>query len=392
MKWRKKGYEFDDIAKNLIQVFDEKQKKLYIFGAGWIGIELKKVFERTHYFAGFIDNDKEKQRTGIDDTKVVSLFEFLKGGKKGLIIIAADRRNIPAIREQLCRAGLQMGKDFYIYNEFMERVFPILLLYDKERIYIELVQICLTERCSLKCKKCAHGCYAVDFKSRDLDFDTVKKSADAFFEKVDIVREFVLIGGEPFLYQRLAETIEYIGGKYRDKIILFSITTNGTIIPNQNVLDMCEKYKVLIRVSNYSISVKGLKDKYKQLKKKLEENQISYVLGDEEHQWIDYGFETVDREWKTDNLIRVFDECHTPCREIRGNKYYYCVMARSVSENLGIQVGKDDYLDLDKLEEHDKKVLLEFQLGYSEKGYLEMCNFCNGAEAIKYPIPAAEQM
>ena len=101
----------------------------------------------------------------------------------------------------------------------------------------------------------------------------------------------------------------------------------------------------------------------------------------------------LDRKAEEEELIKVFDECKTPCREIRENKFYYCVMARSVSDNLGYNVGQDDYLDLDKLNgENYKKELLEFTLGYSDKGYLDMCNHCHGAEAKNYPIPAAEQV
>ena len=39
----------------------------------------------------------------------------------------------------------------------------------------------------------------------------------------------------------------------------------------------------------------------------------------------------------------------------------------------------------------DKKQLFEFEMGYSEKGYLDMCRFCRGREAMNYRIPAAVQ-
>ena len=206
------------------------------------------------------------------------------------------------------------------------------------------------------------------------------------------MREFVLIGGEPLLYAELIEIIGYIGGKYRNKVGIFSITTNGTIIPSEDVLGLCNKYDVLIRISNYSLAVQRLDEKQKQLISRLEEMQVPYVLGDREWKWVDYGFKSVDRKWEESELIEVFDKCKTLCREIRGSKYYYCVMARSVSENLKFDIGKEDYLDFKDLDESDKKIILEFQLGYSDKGYLDMCNHCNGAEAVKYPIPAAEQM
>lgn len=33
---------------------------------------------------------------------------------------------------------------------------------------------------------------------------------------------------------------------------------------------------------------------------------------------------------------------------------------------------------------------IEYTLGYSEKGYLDMCRHCNGAETKKYLITVAE--
>ena len=132
----------------------------------------------------------------------------------------------------------------------MKTVYPVLSTYFYNQFYVELAQICLTERCSLKCKACAHACYAVDAKSPDMSLEMAEESADSFFGKVDLIKEFVLIGGEPFLYKELDKIIAYIGERYRDKMITFAITTNGTIMPAQSVLDLCRKYRVLIRISN----------------------------------------------------------------------------------------------------------------------------------------------
>lgn len=393
MKWCIKGHELDNYAEDLLNKFRSKQREIYIFGAGLIGAEIKAVLERYGCFSGFIDNDLNKQKNGVGDgDRVFSLEEYLARGGRGLIVIAADEKNIPAIREQLCSVSLEEGKDFYNSTEFMERVFPVLSVYEYNLTYVSLVQISLTERCSLKCKYCAHGCFAVDAKSQDMSLDAVKRSADYFFKMVDVVKEFVLIGGEPFLYNDLVDAIKYIGDKYRDRMTIFSITTNGTIIPKNDVLDICQKYNVMLRISNYSATLPHLETRYSQLCEVLNQKNITYVLGDKEFQWKDYGFTTVNREENEGELLSVFDTCKTICREIRENKYYYCVMARSVSENLRLGLGENDYLDLDKLDyQDDKKVFLEYQLGYSEKGYLDMCNHCNGADAFKHPIPAAEQ-
>ncbi len=386
MKWKNKGHEFDAYAKGLVRDFRELGNQFYIFGAGLIGGELKDIIEKTGCFAGFIDNDRRKQKISLD--------EYLERGRDGLIIIATDDKNIPVIEEQLVCAGLKKERDFYEYRTFMKKIFPFLSVYANHQVYTELAQICLTERCTLRCRKCAHGCYAVGGETQDMDVETAKKSADYFFRYVDIVKEFVLIGGEPFLYKKLGEMVAYIGEKYREKIVIFSITTNGTIIPGEELLHLCRRYHVTIRISDYSAQVKRLEEKYGQLKERLERNQIAYTMSDRDGLWMDYGFESVDRKRRgggAEGLLQVFGSCRTPCREIRGSRYYYCVMARSVSDNLGMGLGKEDYLDLDEIN-GDKKILLEYEMGFSGKGYLDMCNHCRGAEAVKYPIPAGEQI
>lgn len=391
MQWRNKGHEFDQFAKELIQIFQKKNCKIYIFGAGYWGIRLKNILEQYSCFSGFIDNDEEKQKQGVDGEAVYSLDEYMKNLPQGLIVIAVDKKNINAIKEQLMGEKLQHSIDFYEYGEFTKQILPVISFYHYKKMYVELAQICVTERCTLNCEKCAHGCYNVSKSASDMPFDEVKKSADSFFEKVDLIEEFVLIGGEPLLYKQLADAIEYIGQRYRSQMIIFSITTNGTIIPSEEILKKCKKYNVLFRISNYSESLPYMKDKYKTLCNILSEHGIEYTIGPEELIWMDYGFEYFDRGTDEKQLCTAFDECRTPCREIRGNKYYYCVMARSVSDNLNFNLGQDDYLDMDEIDIENRAILMEYEMGYSQKGYLEMCRYCRGGEAANYPIPAAIQ-
>ena len=110
---------------------------------------------------------------------------------------------------------------------------------------------------------------------------------------------------------------------------------------------------------------------------------------------MDYGFDYVDRKGK--NLESVFNGCLTMCHEIRRDRFYFCIMARSMSEN-GEKfnlTGKDDYFKLPGLTQISQKERIEFfeyTMGYSEKGYLDMCNYCNGVDSYLHPIPSAEQM
>lgn len=392
MRWQNKGHEYDRKAHEYIELFCERGEKYYVFGAGYLGGEVKSVLERIGCFAGYIDNDIRKQKTSADGGGAMSLEQYMCLEHKGIIVIAVDQKYAPDIEEQLTEKQLQKGRHYFIWDEFLRRVLPILMAYYFDQVYVELAQISVTERCSLRCKKCAHACNYVGRDVEDMAIDTVCYSADSFFSKVDLCREFVLIGGEPLLYRELPRAVAYIGERYRGKIVHFCITTNGTILPNEELLRVCRQYQVMFRISNYSKQLPHLAGKYRQLTELLDRNGITYILGDADEEWMDYGFETVNRCESAAELQNVFDQCRTPCRKIRGSRYYYCVMARSVSENMGMKVGAEDFLDLEKLPADYRKIWMEFELGYSEKGYLDMCGHCNGAEAVYMPIPAAEQV
>lgn len=390
MKWTNKGHE---IEKADISFSNGFHKKVYIFGAGKIGRTTGLTLTALGLLGGYIDNDRERQGIVFLDRPVISLEEYLRFEDEPAIVVACAEKHALEIEKQLKQKRLIRGKDYFFGEEFHNKILPIISALYLDKVYIRLAQITLTERCSLKCKKCAHACYNVDGSAEDMDLLAVYNSADNFFSKVDLVNEFVLIGGEPLLYKHLLQAIEYIGKKYRNQMGVYCITTNGTIVPNEEVLRACQKYQVLFRISNYSKAIPRLKKSQQKLIAALEKYQIEYKLAIEDGNWIDYGFEYLNKEMDEKKLIETFDKCLTPCREVRENKLYFCVMARSVSDNLHLEEGQGDYLDLDKLHgENYKRELMEFNLGYSEKGYLDMCHRCHGMDAINYPIPVAEQL
>ena len=392
MKWTNCGHELDDYAEILRKLHITS---IYIFGCGEYGIPLADLLLQKNLFAGFIDNNQEKQGRFERGRQILSLENYVKSEayRNSHIVVAASAYNQEIIKEQLNQSGLIEGRDFFLYNDFLYKIYPIIMTYEYDTSFVALAQISLTERCTLKCKKCAHACYAVSKETEDLLLDEVYRSADEFFAKVDMIQEFVLIGGEPLLYQQLGDAITYIGEKYREQINLFCITTNGTIVPSEQILKLCKKYNVLFRISNYTVALPRLERNIRLLVEALEKYEITYILNNPDLAWMDYGFESFERVEDETEWIKAFSECGTPCREVRNSHYYYCVMARSVSENLNFGVGEDDYLDLRELDGAGyKKRLLEYNLGYSNKGYLDMCRYCRGKDANNYPIPAAEQV
>lgn len=391
MKWTKKGNEFDEFVLRIPKKF---QKNIYVFGTGRVGERLGLSLNYFNILGGFIDNNVKKQGNIFIGKTIETLEHYLENEKEVAIVIATTyKNNSIEIEHQLKKEGLIHREDYFFAEEFAGKIFPVMAAYYYNSVYMNLAQIVLTERCTLKCKKCAHACYNVENTSIDMTVDEAYRSADTFFENIDYVGEFVLIGGEPFLYKNLAKIINYIGERYRAQIGIFAITTNGTIVPTEEVLMVCKKYNVVILISNYSKTLPRLKTSHRNLINRLNTCAISYVLSEEDSDWMDYGFDYLNKNMSETEMIDTFDRCLTPCREIRGSKLYFCVMARSVSDNLHFEEGVDDFLDLKKITGNNaKKIIMEFNCGYSDKGYLDMCHRCHGIDAKKYLIPVAEQL
>lgn len=390
MRWNNKGNEYVTLVKNVTQIRENTANKIYVFGAGIKGEYIYNILKWFGCFAMFIDNNPEKQNNGKCGEAVISLEEYKNNYHDGIVVVAVDNRYIDEICNQLNACEFVENINYFRYSDFLYKAFPILQLTKNNLLFTEMMQICLTEKCTLKCKKCAHGCYNVPMDAKDVPLEEIQNSVDLFFERIDKVWEFALLGGEPFLYNQIDEVVEYIGSRYRDKIHNFVITTNGTIVPKDRILEICKKYDVLIRISNYSVNIKNVSNLHEKLSSSLDNKAVNYHLGEADYYWMDYGFGELDRQASEDELIRVFDACETPCRELRKGRIYYCVQARSTGENLRYNVGEDDYLNLADVKE--KMVILEFLSGYSEKGYLDMCNYCYGAEAVNHLIPVAEQV
>lgn len=385
MKWKNKEHEFDGIYSKYDDMLKDK-KGISIFGCGEIGAFYSDVTIRTNLFRNFYDSKK----TGEFKNYTIKNINDYDGDE--LLILCASRKNLNEMKDILHNAGYTEYDNYVVYDEFFSKIFPLLMLYKYDILYSDMIQLSMTERCILRCKKCAHGCNSVSITSEDLSFSDIKESIDNYFSVVDYVQYFLLIGGEPLLSNRLCDTVKYIGEKYRDRIGRLQISTNGLIKPKKELLEACYKYNVFFHISNYISAIPKTKSIIKGFIDSLNGNNIEYYLVPEDFNWTDYGFDHLDRGWK--ELASVFDNCKTECHEIRIDKIYYCIMARSVAENTKMNYGEDDYIllaDKEKNELISKKVLFEYLQGYSEKGYLDMCNFCYGSERQNYPIPVAEQ-
>lgn len=130
----------------------------------------------------------------------------------------------------------------------------------------------VTFDCTLKCKMCSTATPLLALKGVVISYERMLKTFDKYFELVDYVEKFTLGGGEPLLLPELPQLVDYLMLRYRKMIGVLEIITNGTLLPNQELISSLRKYgeKIIVMVDKYG----ELSTNAEQLSNLLTENKI----------------------------------------------------------------------------------------------------------------------
>lgn len=384
MKWSKKGKEYEKIKDFVI----DNNVDVYIWGAGTFGKSIYELFKSKIRIKGYIDSDPEKQ--SLSSTVKIYLPEFfyhnlLKENTK--IIVASGW--IAEIYKQLEIWGMRENKNYFHANEFI----PLYMLYKENKVYAVSLNIPITTYCTLRCEKCMALIPYVK-KPENRSLQELKEELQTYFQWVDSLTILGLGGGDVLRHSHLAEILTWIGETYYGKKVQdIEIYTNAIIMPSEELLQLFEKYNVIVRFSDYSQTIPG-RQKMDVLIDMLEKRGIRYerCVWDT---WYDIGFPQQTNGLTEDQkLIDHYNNCITKlCAIEYKKKLYFCsVHASAVIAGYCIEDNKDCF-DLSLYSEERKSEFIEFNAGYCEKGYLSYCKRCNGYQNIndKY-VPVAKQL
>lgn len=323
--------------------------------------------------------------------------EILKEKDKNVKVIISNRfmGTRKQIENQLEEMGYVKGKDFSYYEFFIS----IWSWKYKNQIAASYIETSITTFCSLRCKKCA-GYIPFIKKPRHRELEDILGDVDKLFGVFDFIARFRLLGGEPLIYPHLLEVIDAIGKKYRGKIGEFTIVTNGTIIPSDDLLKTMKRYNANFSVSDYSGcgSRIATSDQYKNFMKKCDENQVRYFYN-KLLRWMDLG-SPIEKQNLSENELRTrYEDCKLDRRSLFNGKVYACVNQASahIGGLYGDKADGDDLIKLDDLsglskkEAFDKWYLFD-TVGTKKQGYISFCDYCNGEGSLNANfIPVAEQ-
>ena len=381
MKWTNIGHEFDAIAKKLL----DKETTYRLWGAAQLGKDFCEKLSHKVTIVQVVDGDSNKHGKLLGGVAIESPANLIYDEKSVVVVTCSFyEENKPVIE----RLGYVPMQNLFYYEDF----YILYDLYANDFLRSKRVDISLTEKCTLKCKKC--NMFMTHFKNpQNQPVEAVLEDIDAYFSVVDYVKVLNLLGGEPFLYPELGKVLDYIVQKYRDRIERVIVFTNGTIVPSADLLKSMKQCAVTVQFSDYTHAVPYQK-KLEQFKEVLEQEGIeNYTMPWEE--WGDFGFPENPNNIENEEVALCFFEgCKAPFRGIWKKRVYFCHLETSAIRAGLFEDEANDYFELTTEDRKDiKKRYCEFDFGYSEKGFITFCKQCRGCGCVNdLTIPVAEQL
>lgn len=360
-------------------------KSVVLYGAGIVGSICQSLFERVDIEIPFvIDKDKNKQGTTWRDIPVISYEDARQRIKGQKIVVMAGHTAYGDIAEFLCKQGFAEFKDFCNVGHFMSEW----LWSAKQMNCVFHVDMTITTKCTLNCKHC--NLFIPYHKEHvNFSFDEMKRSIDLFFERIDFVTYFGLIGGETFLNPDLEKYIVYLGENYRKQIGKITVITNGTIMPEQSLLEVIKKYDMYLSISDYSDVVPYGK-KIDALEKKVKEYEIDHYRNNSII-WTDFGFPSNPMKRTLEQLEEHLQSCRPNWNALHGDRFYYCNVSWCAEQSGHFKLQKDDYIELKMIDPMDKEACRKIvELSRGTSSFCRICGGC-GADNTNY-VPTGEQM
>lgn len=336
--------------------------------------------------------DYKKKGTQYQDIPVVG-YEVIQSEvkeKRLKIVVMTSQRIYSEIRRVLEADGLVELADFCRIEQFAVE------WYYTSRNMINIIQVntAVTTWCTLNCEKCNMFMPHYDNNNRKhYSFSEMKEDIDILLSFVDYIFLYSFLGGEPFLNKELKDIIAYVGDTYPERIGKLGLTTNGTIIPDDETLQQLKKYNVTVSISDYTAAV-PYQEKMEAFINTLNQWGIYYTKN-LMTEWKDFGFPEMPFHWGKAGVYEHMRNCSPLFHGINDKKLYYCHVVWS-ADKAGIYTApKQDYIDLMELnpqKAEDREKVSLYCTGHCERGFLGFCMVCGGCgEDNKRIIPAGVQ-
>lgn len=341
-----------------------------LYGAGTVSKICENLFKKVKInIACVIDQDINKQGKIWNNAPVISFNEAKNTIRGKKIVVMAAHAAYNDISEFLEKEGLIEFKDYCRAGQFICEWFWNV----KHMNCVYHVDMTVTTKCTLNCAHC--NMFIPYYENHfNYTFQELKRNIDLFFERIDYVAYFGLIGGEPMLNPALKDIIIYLEENYREKFGKISYASNGSVMPSDELLEVMKKYDIHIVVSDYSKAI-PYHEKIGQLEKKFQEYSINYDIKPSLI-WCDFGFPEHSVIRNKEQLQEHLAYCRPEWNGLNDGRFYYCNVSWSAEKSGKFRLRSDDYIVLEDIDPNDK--LSCHSIAELSRGTSSFCRVCGG--------------
>jgi hypothetical protein len=270
-----------------------------------------------------------------------------------------------------------------LFEHYLSNPYDWLLSPPPENILYS-VDLPITMRCSLRCKDCSN---LMQYFARpeNADFETMRQSLSRLLAAIDVCCEIRILGGEPFVNKELCKYITMLEA-YSNKYDWITVFTNGTILPDDQMLAVLQNERLLVKISNYGITLQ----KINALAELFDRYGILYSIGDVTD-WQDCGGLRNYGRTNADNECVLKACCVGNVPAIVDGKLFRCPYSGNLWNLRGIPNNAHEFVDLlnGNFSDNDIRKNVSKLLTANT---LKACNFCGGRPLDgSNAIPAARQ-
>lgn len=356
-------------------------KEIFVYGNGKISRKNLPILKNIIDVRNVIDR--------ISEDGAITLEDALRYRIDEKIIVSANKEAYKSISRDLVDAGLVEYVDYIKLDDFL-----MYWMYQfRKKNCIREVHYSINTKCDFKCKKCNMFMtyYKESFMYNEEDVET---DLELFFAAIDFVMTFSFLGGEPFINPRLEDILNTTYMKFGEKIGRIELYTNGSVIPNEELLSTMKKCNVFIRISDYTEQI-AYSHKLKQFEDILSSYGIPYEIS-KDMRWLDFKFPDESLSKPYNDIREHMLMCSPAFHGLNDGKFYYCHVCWSAEKAKLFQLKDTDYIDLRKVDSSEKKrQVVYFANGEieNEGRYITLCQFCAGCgDDNKETVVAAEQI
>ncbi len=230
-------------------------------------------------------------------------------------------------------------------------------------------------KCTLRCKNC---CNLIPYV-KPVSYDVQKVIENLTYITKDIVVETLQIqGGEPFSHLKLDEII--LSCVLNHNIKKIEIASNGTIFPNDKVLEILREHKdrVLLRFSKYKCAESRQNDVSLYLQEKgIEVAYYDFMFGN--GMWFDSGDINQSYNENSIEVQEIYKKCsNRSCWVLADDYMAVCGKLINLIEMKGGELDKNNIVNVSSYRKDGqsfKDVLQEFDRKYIEEIPV-LCGYC----------------